>query len=132
MGGGTAGCVVASRLSLLPWKPKVLLLERGANHHRGFQSNTPLLSVAWQSDESKFGTVAPLSALPSVHNWDVLAFQLEAHAIYPSGKAYCIESTPQAGLNGRTCDLVGGKLLGGTGRINSSLYTRGPPAQFNQ
>ncbi|KAL7417865.1 hypothetical protein BDY24DRAFT_373156 [Mrakia frigida] len=97
-GGGTAGCVLASRLSLLPSKPKVLLLERGSSLHKGWVSGVPLLSTAWQSDKAK---------------------------------SYAIQTVPQAGLKGKKVTFAGGKMIGGTSRINSSLYTRGLPSEFN-
>ncbi|CDZ98695.1 Glucose dehydrogenase/choline dehydrogenase/mandelonitrile lyase (GMC oxidoreductase family) [Phaffia rhodozyma] len=97
VGGGTAGCVLASRLSLLPGSPTVLLLERGGSD-RGWMSSTPLMSTSWQMDEKK------CSSIPTV---------------------------PQQGLDGRVCDMLGGKILGGASTFNSSLYTRGLPSEFN-
>jgi choline dehydrogenase len=46
-------------------------------------------------------------------------------------KALSIPTVPQPGLNGRTCSLVGGKIVGGTTTFNSSIYTRGLPAEFD-
>jgi hypothetical protein len=61
VGGGTAGCVLASRLSLLEGSPKVLLLERG-EAIRGWTAGVPLLSTAWQMDEG----AASLLLLPAL------------------------------------------------------------------
>lgn len=71
VGGGTAGCVLASRLSLLVGSPKVLLLDRG-EAHRGWTAGVPLLSTAWQMDEG--ATFFPLIRL-AVHGHLTPLFQ---------------------------------------------------------
>lgn len=46
-------------------------------------------------------------------------------------RTYKRSSTPQEHLGGHTQNLYSGKVLGGTSRINSMLYTRGAAAEYN-
>lgn len=46
-------------------------------------------------------------------------------------RTFKFESAPQAHVGGRKMEIVGGKALGGTSRINGMLYTRGLPAAYN-
>lgn len=96
IGGGTAGCVLANRLSENK-DITVLLLERGEPAFN-WTSRVPLLSSNFQSD----GT-----------------------------RTQKISSQPQVNIAGRSMELVVGKALGGTSRINGMIYTRGLPAEFN-
>lgn len=90
VGGGSAGCVLASRLSE-SGKYRVALLEAGA------WDRNPWIKVP-------FG-MQMLITNPAV-NW-----------LY--------ESEPMASLGGRTLFEPRGKVVGGTGAINASLYVRG-------
>src|SRR5271154_1616755 len=93
--GGTAGCVLAKRLSNTT--STILVLERGQLANT-FQSRTPLLSLAYTRNDD-----------------GVMKYK----------------SAPQRHLNGnRTMQMISGKLLGGTSRINNGLYMRCFPAEF--
>ncbi|KAG7091758.1 hypothetical protein E1B28_008159 [Marasmius oreades] len=96
IGGGTAGCVLANRLSRKP-DVTVLLIERG---HAGdsWQSQVPMLSSHFASDgsQSRVWTTAP-----------------------------------QTHIGDREIQVLGGGSLGGTSKINATLYTRGLPAEWN-
>lgn len=94
--GGTAGCVLASRLSE-DSDAKVLLVERGVLAD-SWASRVPLISSNFAADN------AP------VYKW---------------------KTVPQEHANGQEFQVVAGKALGGTSRINSMLYTRGAPAEWN-
>lgn len=96
IGGGTAGCALANRLSADP-SVSVLLVERGPVSD-SWASRVPLFSTNFASDQSR---------------------------------TYKRTSTPQETLGGRAQELYSGKVLGGTSRINSMLYTRGAAAEFN-
>ncbi|KAJ6576562.1 alcohol oxidase [Mycena vulgaris] len=96
VGGGTAGCVLANRLSQNVGV-SVLLLERGGVQDK-WVSRVPLFSSHFASDGSR---------------------------------SWVTKSTPQAHVDNREIDLVGGNCLGGSSRINAMLYTRGLPAEFN-
>ncbi|KAJ6515062.1 GMC oxidoreductase, partial [Mycena vitilis] len=96
VGGGTAGCFLANRLSQNVGV-SVLLLERGGVQD-GWISRVPLFSSHFASDGSR---------------------------------SWVTQSTAQALFDNREIDVAGGNCLGGSSRINSMLYTRGLPAEFN-
>ncbi|KAL0564942.1 hypothetical protein V5O48_017090 [Marasmius crinis-equi] len=101
IGGGSAGCVLANRLSK-PQAPKsrtpsVLLLERGTTSD-SFKSRIPLLSVHWASDASILRT------------WTTV---------------------PQEYVNNREFALLGGNVFGGTSKVNGTLYMRGYPGEWD-
>ncbi|KAJ7642736.1 alcohol oxidase [Mycena polygramma] len=96
VGGGTAGCVLANRLSQNAGV-SVLLLERGGVQDTWI-SRVPLFSSHFASDGSR---------------------------------SWVTQSTAQAHVDNRKIDVAGGNCLGGSSRINSMLYTRGLPAEFN-
>ncbi|KAJ8074047.1 hypothetical protein PM082_012339 [Marasmius tenuissimus] len=96
VGGGTAGCVLANRLSQDP-NVTVLLVERGGLGE-GWQARIPLLSAHFASDKSRSRI------------W---------------------KTVPQSHLGGREVEIIGGNALGGTTRINGTIYTRGLPAEYN-
>ncbi|KII84131.1 hypothetical protein PLICRDRAFT_118582 [Plicaturopsis crispa FD-325 SS-3] len=97
VGGGTAGCVLASRLSE-DSNVSVLLVERGGAS-QSWESRVPLLS----SDYRRKKAPAML--------WD---------------------AAPLSNINNRVVDMLSGKALGGTSRINSMVYTRGSASEFNR
>lgn len=96
VGGGTAGCVIANRLSAAP-NTSVLVVECGGVK-AGWISRVPLLSTHTASDGSRSCT---------------------------------FRSTPQKHLGGRSIDLVTGRSLGGASKINSMMYNRGMPGEYN-
>ncbi|KAK2010019.1 alcohol oxidase [Colletotrichum eremochloae] len=85
VGGGTAGCVLAARLSARP-DLRVLLVEAGANHNLDGKVTTPLPSRRMFGDPE--------------YDW-------------------CLTSTPQLELNGRTIQHTRGRMIGGSSAINS-------------
>lgn len=96
VGAGTAGCLLANRLSSDPSK-RVLLLEAGA------RDNYPWIHI-------------------------------------PVGYLYCIgnprtdwlyQTSPCAGLNGRTLRYPRGKTLGGCSSINGMIYMRGQKRDYD-
>ncbi|KAK7691578.1 hypothetical protein QCA50_004977 [Cerrena zonata] len=101
VGGGTAGCVIANRLTAhtVHKKATVLVLELGGAYNE-WPTTVPLLSQHMKHDpEAKRSSY-----------WD---------------------SLPLKHGNGRSIELVSGKSLGGSSSINALLYTRGVPAEFN-
>lgn len=95
--GGTAGCVLASKLSTDP-DVSVLLLERGAVLDT-WASKVPLLSVDYRPPTApKYGWLAaPLAAA----------------------------------LGNPPLEMVSGKALGGTSKINAFVYARSTPGEYN-
>ncbi|VVC97936.1 unnamed protein product [Leptidea sinapis] len=98
VGGGTAGCVVASRLSENR-KWKVLLVEAG-------------------SEEPK---MALIPGLTSEFKGSALDWQ---YTMRPK-KGFCQNQSE------RGCEIVQGKVLGGTSTINDMAYVRGNPADYD-
>ncbi|KAI0776548.1 alcohol oxidase [Trametes elegans] len=97
VGGGTAGCVLASRLSEDPGV-SVLVIEQGPVADT-WASRVPLLS----GNPYRAGTLAA--------TW---------------------WARPMPQVDGRALQVMRGEALGGTSRINSLLYTRGPPGDYNR
>ncbi|KAH9856086.1 alcohol oxidase [Lenzites betulinus] len=97
VGGGTAGCVLASRLSEDP-SVTVLVVEQGPVADT-LKSRVPLIS----GNPYRRGTVAA--------TW---------------------WARPLPELGGRSLEVMRGEALGGTSRINSLLYTRGLPGDYNR
>lgn len=95
--GGTAGCVVASRLSENP-EYTVLLIERGPIVD-SWLSRVPLLSVDFRSSWSP------------TYQW-----KSAANAVSDEVTA---------------ANMVSGKALGGTSKVNSHVYTRSVPGEYN-
>ncbi|KAI1787504.1 alcohol oxidase [Ganoderma leucocontextum] len=104
VGGGTAGCAIANRLSASP-NTRVLLVERGPVADT-WAARVPLFSCVFASDGSRTikRTMVPQPEL--------------------------IGAT---GVQGdRAVDAYTGAVLGGTSRINQMLYTRGLPDEYNR
>ncbi|KAK8085405.1 GMC oxidoreductase [Apiospora hydei] len=103
VGGGTAGCAVASRLSEDP-NVRVLVLERGKVRDH-WLSRIPLISGSLLGGSSLFQLVQRLSERPGN-----AAGGSEKH---------------------RRADLRTAEALGGASRINQMLWTRGAPGMYN-
>jgi choline dehydrogenase-like flavoprotein len=97
-GGGSAGSVLAARLSEDP-DTSVCLIEAGGDG-KGLLHRAPV------------GVIALLPGRPKIANW---AFQ----------------TVPQAALNGRRSYQPRGRALGGSSAINSMLYVRGHPSDYD-
>ena len=95
--GGTAGCVLASKLSADP-NVSVLLLERGPVLDT-WASKVPLMSVDYRP---------------------------------PTAPKYSWLSAPLAGALGTPpLEMISGKALGGTSKINAFVYARSTPGEYN-
>jgi choline dehydrogenase len=94
VGAGSAGCVIANRLSARGLR--VLLIEAGGS-------------------DRKLAVKAP-AAFPELFQG-------------PSDWNYLSE--PEPGLHGRRWYLPRGKMLGGSSSMNTMLYVRGNPADFD-
>lgn len=99
VGGGTAGCVVASRLSENK-KWKVLLLEAGP-------------------EEPKMALIPGLTSefRGSSLDWN--------YSMRPK-KGFC------RNRGSKGCEVVQGRVLGGTSAINDMAYMRGSPADYDE
>jgi choline dehydrogenase-like flavoprotein len=95
IGGGSAGCVVAGRLSE-DAAVEVALLEAGPS------DSNPAIHVPARFWEQQKSTL----------DWD-------------------FESEPEPALNGRRTYLPRGRVLGGTGSMNTMLYVRGAAADYD-
>ena len=96
VGGGSAGCCLAGRLSEDPDK-SVCLIEAGP------PDNDPRIKI-------------PLALINLIGNQKF---------------DWCYESAPHAHMNGRTVSVPRGKILGGSGSINSMVYIRGRPSDYD-
>ncbi|KAG9233102.1 hypothetical protein BJ875DRAFT_485473 [Amylocarpus encephaloides] len=96
VGGGTAGCVVASRLSEDP-NISVLVIERGPANDLWF-SRIPIVS---------------------------------SNILRSDGGATSWNCEPMAHCGGRKTLFFRAEVLGGGSRINSMVYTRGSPADYD-
>ena len=96
VGGGSAGCCLAGRLSEDPGR-SVCLIEAGP------PDRDPRIKI-------------PLALIALIGNprFD-----------------WCYESTPHAHMNGHTVPVPRGKTLGGSGSINSMVYIRGRPSDYD-
>jgi choline dehydrogenase len=96
VGAGSAGCVLANRLSEDP-DVKVLLLEAGASDY------------------------SPFIHIPG-----------NAGKLMHSRYAWAYQTVPQKHLNGRSCLIPQGKVLGGSSSINGMIYIRGNPQDYRR
>jgi len=97
IGGGSAGCVLANRLSADPGL-RVLLLEAGPRDG-GLMMTMPAGVYRQYLDPRT--------------NWNY-------------------ESSPEPGMNGRRIPVPRGRVLGGSSSINSMVYLRGHPRDFDR
>ncbi|KAF8511924.1 GMC oxidoreductase [Gautieria morchelliformis] len=56
---------------------------------------------------------------------------LSTNFVAGKSRSFSFPSEPVAQFDGRPTEIVGGRALGGTSRINSMMYTRGIPAEYN-
>ena len=102
VGAGSAGCVLANRLSEFPGT-KVLLLEAGAEDVNKWDS--------WK-----------------LHCPGALTYNLAPRAKYN----WNYRTTPQAHMGGRVLECPRGKALGGSSSINAMVYVRGHPFDYDR
>ena len=104
IGGGSAGCVLANRLSANP-ALRVTLLEAGpADTSALIHCPAGVAMLLPRHVNSRFGKV--------VQNWG-------------------FDTTPQPGLNGRVGYQPRGRVLGGSSGLNAMIYTRGVPSDYD-
>jgi choline dehydrogenase len=88
-------------------------------------------AVAAGLAQNQNGTIAVIEAGPSdSHPFVKIPFAL----IWTMGsrkRDWRFQSAPQKGLNGRTLAIPRGKMLGGSGSINSMVWFRGTAADFD-
>jgi choline dehydrogenase-like flavoprotein len=96
VGAGSAGCLLANRLSADP-RHRVLLLEAGGDD-----------------------------------NW--IWFHIPVGYLFAIGNPradWMLETTPQAGLDGRVLAYPRGKVIGGSSAINAMIYMRGQARDYD-
>ncbi|KAK8098119.1 L-sorbose 1-dehydrogenase [Apiospora kogelbergensis] len=117
VGGGTAGCAIASRLSEDP-SVRVLVLERGKVRDH-WLSRIPLISGSLLGGASLFQLVQRLSE------------QSERQGGSGSDSDDNPDGNGLVTAKHRRADLRTAEALGGASRINQMLWTRGAPGIYN-
>lgn len=79
---------------------------------------------------SAHGRVLVIEAGPS-DRWPLVRLPMGLVWLMGSKRDWSFRSTPQAGLNGRSIRIPRGKMLGGSGSINSMVWFRGQPSDFD-
>ena len=102
VGAGSAGCVLANRLSGLPQAPSVCLIERG-----------PL------NTDGRWNVAMPAGAVYSKNHENARDLWLQ------------YKSEPLKALSRRRIDCSGGTGLGGTSAVNFMQFVRGQPQDFD-
>ncbi|KAJ3509487.1 hypothetical protein NMY22_g16273 [Coprinellus aureogranulatus] len=115
-GGGTAGCVLASRLSESK-QFKVLVVEAGPEYVHKSDMVISLLGTKLTSPLTRSNT--------GILNITVPAYTPVGHV------RWNFTSEPMPGLNGRTLPVSRGHVLGGSSSVNAMVYTRGSADDYD-
>ncbi|KAI0052741.1 GMC oxidoreductase [Auriscalpium vulgare] len=106
VGGGTAGPVLANRLSASPSSLRVGLIEAGAD-----RPVDPLINTPTAGNLLGNAHVGTLLGNPT-YDWE-------------------LKSAPQPALNGQELQYPRGKVMGGSSAINSMVWQRGSRADYD-
>lgn len=121
VGGGTAGCAVASRLSEDP-SVRVLVLERGKVRDH-WLARIPLISGSLLGGASLFQLVQRRSEPPERRRRGASKADSDEDEDSEDDRLMTTEH--------RRADLRTAEALGGASRINQMLWTRGAPGMYN-
>ncbi|KAN0125467.1 hypothetical protein V8E53_015437 [Lactarius tabidus] len=111
LGGGTAGLVVANRLSAPPTSKNAAPLRVGVIEAGPYLPDDSLINVPTAGNLLGNANVGTLLGNPA-YDW-------------------CFESVPQPGLDGLALQYPRGKVLGGSSAINSMVWQRGSRADYD-